>query len=213
MDEVDRLASLQDPVRRSLYEYVRGRDEPVGRDEAGKAVGIGRSLAAYHLDKLEEQGLLVTTYRRPGGRDGPGAGRPAKLYAPADEEVAVSVPPRDYEFLARMLVGAAEGDLSGRTGGALRDIAGDAGRQAGSERETDVESTLRARGYEPARDDDGTLRLRNCPFHALAGEHRDLVCGMNLAFMEGLLDGMDSDDLEARLEPEPGRCCVTLRPR
>jgi predicted ArsR family transcriptional regulator len=212
MDDVDRVASLRDPVRRRLYEYVRGRDEPVGRDEAGKAVGIGRSLAAYHLDKLEEQGLLVTTYRRPEGRDGPGAGRPAKLYAPAEEEVAVSVPPRDYEFLARMLVGAAEGDSSERTGQALREVAGNAGRQAGEGR-GDVESELRARGYEPAREEDGSLCLRNCPFHALAADHRDVVCGMNQAFIEGLLDGMGSDDFEASLEPQPGRCCVALRPR
>jgi predicted ArsR family transcriptional regulator len=212
MDDLDRIASLQDPVRRRLYEYVRGRGGPVGREEAGRAVGIGRSLAAYHLDKLEEQGLLVTTYRRPDGRDGPGAGRPAKLYAPAEQEVTVSVPPRDYEFLARMLVGAAEDDQGGRAGQALREVAAGAGRQAG-EGKRDVEAALRTRGYEPAREEDGSVCLRNCPFHALAVDHRDVVCDMNLAFMAGLLEGMEREDLEASFEPRPGRCCVTLRPR
>lgn len=102
------LSSLDDRVRGRLYEFVSGRAEPVGRDEAAAAVGIGRALAVYHLDKLVESGLLTVTYQRLGGRSGPGAGRPAKLYATSDREFAVSVPPRDYELAAQLLARAVE---------------------------------------------------------------------------------------------------------
>jgi len=73
------VGGLDDPVRRRLYVYVTGRGEAVGRDEAAGALGIGRPLAAYHLDKLVDLGLLTASYQRPKGRRGPGAGRPAKL--------------------------------------------------------------------------------------------------------------------------------------
>ena len=83
------LSTLDDPVRRRLYEVVTRQDGPVGRDEAASAAGIGRALAVYHLDKLVESGLLTAFYQRPPGRSGPGAGRPAKLYARSDREFAV----------------------------------------------------------------------------------------------------------------------------
>ena len=89
---------------------------PVGRDEAAAAAGIGRALAVYHLDKLVESGLLTASYQRPPGRSGPGAGRPAKLYARSGREFAVTVPPREYELAARLLVQAVEADPSGAAG-------------------------------------------------------------------------------------------------
>jgi predicted ArsR family transcriptional regulator len=210
MDDVARVAVLEEPVRRRLYEYVRERAEPVGREEAGEAVGIARSLAAYHLDKLAEQGLLSTTYARPEGRGGPGAGRPAKLYAPAEEEVAVNLPARDYELAARLLVEAAEEDSTGSARAALDQVARRAGSEAGGT--GDLVAALRERGYEPVTDEDGTIRLRNCPFHRLAQDHRDVVCEMNLGFLEGMLEGHEEQGYTASLEPQPGLCCVAIRP-
>ncbi|MDQ3641298.1 MAG: helix-turn-helix domain-containing protein, partial [Actinomycetota bacterium] len=74
------LAALGDPLRRRLYRFVGGQDHPVGRDEAAAGVGISRSTAAFHLDRLVDDGLLDAEFRRLTGRRGPGAGRPAKLY-------------------------------------------------------------------------------------------------------------------------------------
>ncbi|TQM55241.1 helix-turn-helix domain-containing protein, partial [Halopolyspora algeriensis] len=125
--ELAGLSSLEDPVRRRLYEYVGEHDEPVSRDQAATAAEVGRTLAAYHLDKLVEAGLLATTYQRPAGRGGPGAGRPAKLYTRAEQELAVSVPPRDYELLARLLVESAEHDTSGAVRVAIDETAREAG--------------------------------------------------------------------------------------
>src|SRR5580698_6042301 len=117
------LSSLEDPVRRRLYEFVSRSVQPVGRDEAAAAMGIGRPLAAYHLDKLAALGLLTASYRRPAGRGGPGAGRPAKVYARSGSEFSVTVPPREYELAARLLVAAVEADQGGCARAALRDAA------------------------------------------------------------------------------------------
>ena len=70
-------------------------------------------------------------------------------------------------------------------------------------------TVLAARGYEP-RIEDGALRLVNCPFHALSEHYPALVCGMNLALLEGLLE--DADGLRARMDPRPGQCCVAIQP-
>jgi predicted ArsR family transcriptional regulator len=212
-DNVSRLAVLDEPIRRRLFDYVRGSPGPVGREQAAEAVGIGRSLAAYHLDKLADQGLLTTTHRRPDGRGGPGAGRPAKLYAAGDAELTVSVPARDYELAARLLLEAAQADRSTESRLTRHAVAARAGRQLGEGLRSDasLDAALASRGYEPFEDEPGVIRLANCPFRRLAAEDRDVVCGMNQAYLEGLLEGLGRDDLTASLEPAPGRCCVAVR--
>ena len=107
------LSNLVDPVRRHLYEYVTSRSGPVTREEAAAAVGIGRTLAAYHLDKLAEAGLVEAGYARPEGRAGPGAGRPAKHYVRGDRELSVSVPARSYLLMASVLAEAVAADANG----------------------------------------------------------------------------------------------------
>src|SRR5580700_11522532 len=149
MTDLASLSSLDDPVRRRLYEVVRERTEPVGRDEAAAAAGVGRALAVYHLDKLVESGLLTARYQRPPGRSGPGAGRPAKLYTRSGREFAVSVPPREYELAARLLVQAVESDLTGRSQDALVDAARRLGVEIGSRFRGDLTAALAGQGYEP----------------------------------------------------------------
>src|SRR4051812_26324948 len=132
-DALSALTALGEPVRRRLYDFVSARTAPVGRDEAAAGVGIGRSLAAYHLDKLADEGLLTVAYERPAGRKGPGAGRPAKLYARSEGEVTASVPPRDYGLAAMLLAEAAAGDTSGATERALEQAAERLGRELAGE--------------------------------------------------------------------------------
>jgi predicted ArsR family transcriptional regulator len=214
------LSSLDDPVRRSLYEFVARCAEPVGRDEAAAAAGIGRPLAAYHLHKLVGLGLLTASYQRLAGRTGPGAGRPAKVYARSAREFAVTVPAREYELAARLLAVAVESDPGGTSRAALHDAAqqfgaclGKRSQPAGPEEEgarQAAEAALRDHGFEPARDEDGTIRLRNCPFHHLAAQHTAIVCGMNLALIEGLVAGLGASGLHPALDPRPGSCCVAI---
>jgi predicted ArsR family transcriptional regulator len=204
------LASLDEPVRRRLYEYVSDQDRPVSREEAATAAGIARTLAAYHLDKLAGAGLLVTAYQRPAGRAGPGAGRPAKLYRQAGRELAVSVPPRAYELLARLLAEAAESDTTGRVRATLNEVAYNLGRQLGTEADGDLIAALHGQGYQPRASAEGALELRNCPFHRLASEHQELVCDLNLRLIEGVITGSAHPRARAVLSPRPGRCCVVV---
>jgi predicted ArsR family transcriptional regulator len=209
------LSSLDDPLRRRLYEVVTSHPGPVSRDEAASEAGIGRALAVYHLDKLVESGLLTASYQRPPGRRGPGAGRPAKVYARSDREFAVTVPPREYELAARLLVQAVEADPSDRSRAVLAGAARRLGTELGGafERdagERDVKDMLTQQGYEPCGGADGVIRLRNCPFHQLTEQHREVVCGMNLALVEGLVDGLGAGGLRPVLDPQPGHCCVAI---
>src|SRR5579864_6002297 len=128
------LSNLADPVRRRLYEYVASQDRPVGRDQAAGAARIGRTLAAYHLDKLAEQKLLTVSYERLGKRRGQGGGRPAKLYSRPPRELMVSVPPRDYLLAGRLLVATAARDANGSTREALAETARALGAEAGTAR-------------------------------------------------------------------------------
>ena len=176
------------------------RRERVGRDEAAAATGVGRPLAAYHLDRLVGLGLLTADYQRAAGRRGPGAGRPAKVYARSDREFAVTVPPREYELAARLLAQAVEADPSGAALAGLRRAARELGAglaQAGPPGAAPAGGDMRAmgealdaHGFEPAADQDGNLRLRNCPFRQLAVRHPDVVCAMNLALIEGVAAGI-----------------------
>ncbi|EHN11623.1 putativetranscriptional regulator [Patulibacter medicamentivorans] len=210
LDAIAALGGLADPVRRRLYEAVAGSPTPIGRGEAADAAGITRTLAAYHLDRLAKDGLLVVSYARRSGRSGPGAGRPAKLYARAEAEFAATAPPRDYGLAALLLAEAAAGDATGTTGRALRAAAEQLGRELADAdpAPATVEDALRSRGYEPY-DDDGTLRLRNCPFHAAAQRHPDVVCAMNLALLDGLASGL-ACPAQPQLDPGPDRCCVAI---
>jgi predicted ArsR family transcriptional regulator len=206
-DPISELSSLDDPVRRRLYDVVGARDEPMARDDAAAAAGISRTLAAYHLDKLADAGLLTTSYARPAGRGGPGAGRPAKRYARARRELSVSVPPRDYALLAEVLAEAVTTDGSGAVRKAVAAAAHAAGRSAGG---PDLTAALHACGYEPSATGEGCVELRNCPFHRLAEQHTELVCGLNLHLVRGLLEASGQPPGRAVLAPRPDRCCVFL---
>ncbi|MEV1055497.1 helix-turn-helix domain-containing protein [Streptomyces sp. NPDC049887] len=198
----DVLGVLSDPVRRRLYRYVAAAPKEVGRDAAAEAARVSRSLAAFHLDKLVEAGLLAVSFRRLSGRTGPGAGRPAKLYRRAEGEHAVSVPPRSYDAAGRLLAEVLDNAGLDRE---LQAAARAAGAAQPDARADDVVAALRARGYQPFWDE-GTLRLRNCPFRALAAEFPALICGMNLALVEGLAP----EQWSPTMDPCPGGCCVAL---
>ncbi len=221
-DPVAALAELEEPRRRRLYEHVIASDDAVGRDAAASALGISRALAAFHLDRLVAAGLLEVEYRRLTGRSGPGAGRPAKLYRRTTREVSASYPPRDYVRAAELLAETIErqGDpgaalaaetarARGRDAGTRARPAGGGDRQRPARLRTLLEDTLRESAFEPVVDtSDASIRLRNCPFHALVATHRQLTCGMNVAWAQGLLDGLGETGLVAELAPTDGYCCV-----
>jgi predicted ArsR family transcriptional regulator len=221
-----RLATLDEPIRRRIYELVRRARRPMSREEVAVEVGISRKLAAFHLDKLLDRGLLKTHYARPAGRSGPGAGRSAKYYEPSDVEIDVSIPARRYDLAGELLLQAVSSGTPGEaaTDAALR-VARDRGLQLGeTERVTRklralgperamtvAREILEELGFEPYSDARGELALRNCPFHSLARLAPDLMCAMNQAFIDGMLRGLGNTTVESVLACKAGDCCVTLR--
>jgi predicted ArsR family transcriptional regulator len=218
------VSSLAEPQRRALYRYVVDRGDAVSKDEAATALGVARSVAAFHLDRLVADGLLSTEFRRLSGRQGPGAGRPAKLYRRAEREVSVSLPARQYDLAAGLLASAV--DQSTRSGipvaKALTRVAKRRGRELGQRARAEagkrpsrralvaaVLDVLGDQGYEP-RQRGAEIVLANCPFHALVDQQRDLVCGMNRDFLGGMADAVGDGVMTARLAPSDGNCCVRL---
>ena len=225
--DLDAIGALAEPSRRALYDYVTGRRTWVSREDAADGVGLQRGIAAHHLDRLAADGLLEVDYQRQGSRSGPGAGRPAKVYRRSPGERGVSLPPRRYDLAGRLLAEAADRsrvdgtpieqaidraarDEGHRIGAAARRALGRRTRTAA--RRDGVVDQLRLRGFEPETRDDGVVVLHNCPFHLLAKEHTELVCGMNLCMRRGVLAEVGDTGLDARLEPTEGTCCVRLRP-
>jgi predicted ArsR family transcriptional regulator len=223
-DPVAGVAALGDPVRRALYDFIATSAEAVSRERAAAEVGIQKSLAAFHLDKLVEEGLLEFEFRRLTGRTGPGAGRPAKLYRRADRHIEVSLPPREYDIAGMLLASAIDGaETSGRTvrkelqraahafGRSLGEatVARAGSRASKARQRAALMDVLGEHGFEP-RLVDGDIVLSNCPFHSLARQYTDLVCGMNLHLLKGVRSVLKvgDRDLQPRLEPEPGQCCV-----
>jgi predicted ArsR family transcriptional regulator len=221
---VTAIAALAEPARRALYGYVVAQAGPVNRDQAAAGAGVARHVAKFHLDKLVEDGLLDVDYARPPGRGGPGAGRPAKLYRRSSRQVAVSLPPRDYEVAGRLLARAvttAEREQI-PVAVALRDAARDLGHSLGHRVRQEAgynpdrtrlvaaaTGVLSDNGYEPRIERRG-ISLVNCPFHTLARDYTDLICEMNLQLLTGLVERLEDSGLEAWLDPAPGRCCVRL---
>ena len=219
------IAALDDDVRGALYACVRGAAAPVTREAAAEAVGISRKLAAFHLDKLVEAGLLEAGTEP---RSTPRVGRAPKVYRPAREPIAVCVPPRDPGLLAEVLLDALVSRAGSESGtAAAARVAEERGRargraerdrlrpgRLGAERAVTIESRLlEEQGFEPQRCGP-TVWLRNCPFHPLAAEHPQVVCGLNRAFVHGMLAGLQAEHaVAAVLEPRAGACCVELRPR
>lgn len=210
------IGALADDTRRALYEYVVAQPEPVGREQAATALGLRPHTVAFHLDRLVEEGLLEVEFRRLTGRSGPGAGRPSKLYRRADRHIEVSLPPRHYDLLGDILAAAVTLSADGEPmSDALREAAYAQGVELGHEgREQDQSGSpealmhvLRTQGFEPQLQGDDIV-LTNCPFDSLAKKHTDLVCGVNVDFVQGVADGVGCACARARLEPEPGYCCV-----
>lgn len=217
-------AMLADDLRRRMYAFIRRADGPVSRDDAAAAVGISRKLAAFHLDKLVEAGLLRATYVRPAGLARPG--RSPKAYLPASVDVQVSIPQREHATLAGILIDAVTSTAPAEDArhAALR-VAAERGRDLGTaERDrirpgrlgaeralTFATGTLERYGFEPARAEPTRVWLRNCPFQPLAAHAPELVCRINRAFLAGFLDGLGASALTAVLLPRPDGCCVELR--
>jgi len=223
MDAADftAVALLAEPTRQRLYLYLRERREPVGREEAARHTGVKPRLAAFHLDRMADAGLLDVEYRRLSGRVGPGAGRPAKVYSVSSRSFSVQIPQTRYSLAASMMATALSADGPPADGAeSLRDVASAVGKSLGGEirrqartkgaRQEAVHNKLKQLGYEPQVQESGEWTMRNCIFSELSASHRELVCPMNAAFVAGLLGGAHLRSLRVERQTARPGCCVQL---
>ena len=223
LDAVRAVAALDDPQRARLYRVVREAGTPVTREEAARRVGISRKLAAFHLDRLVDAGLLEGSCDRPAAVAAR-VGRTPKRYRVSDVEVEVSVPERHYDVVGEILVDALSRARPDETPtDAVDRVAYERGHRLGAdvhttrglgrlgpERATTVVVELLATlGFEPASTE-GRVVQRNCPFRRLAQRSPALVCGINRCLVQGVLDGLGTSRLAAALSPADGRCCVVV---
>jgi predicted ArsR family transcriptional regulator len=235
-EQASGVGALAEPARRELYLFVAAQSGLVSREQAAAGVGLPLHSVKFHLDRLVDEGLLETEFRRLTGRTGPGAGRPSKLYRRSGREFSVSLPQRRYDLAGTVLAAALEQSISAGTAPteAVREAALDRGRRiardtvavdAGADTSGDraagtraagsagdlgrVATVLDGCGFEP-RIEGEEMCLANCPFDRLAGEHTDLVCGMNLALVDGVLDGLGVASVTTELVPHSELCCVRL---
>ena len=203
-------AVLADPIRRALYDWIRRAENSVTVDQAARSLGLARSTAGFHLDRLVREGALVVEHRKPAGRAGPGSGRPAKFYSPAVGELTVSFPPRAYELVGDLLASGIEAALADDrpVNEALQEVATRRGRQLGADA-GNLHAALRTTGYEPVAQGED-FEFTNCPFHRLAQSHTSLVCGVNGALLNGVIEGCGATGFEVRAAAEGSPCCARI---
>lgn len=221
--QIASVSTLDDPVRAEIFVHVARAGESVTRDQAAKALGVTRRTAAFHLDKLAEAGLVDVSFKRVTRRTGPGAGRSSKLYRRSDRRFDVSIPARNYELMARLLASAVQRTEAIAPALLIEPQARAFGNSKGAAARNQVGSRssrkrllailideLTRLGFEPFATRNGTLRLRNCPYHDMARENANFVCSVNLALMQGIVEGLDLVGVSPALEPKDGMCCVAF---
>jgi predicted ArsR family transcriptional regulator len=219
---IEVVAALRDPTRRRLYRYIERQPSAVSRDEAARELRMSRALAAFHLDKLVGVGLLRPEYRRLSGRTGPGAGRTSKLYRRSGRLFELSLPERRFDLLARLLAESATStdpqtsttaraheygrSLGSRARGRLR------GRRTPDRLLKCVEDVAEELGFDPYRDPEGAVRLRNCPFDPLSRTYTPLICGAAQALLTGVVEGLGAGGITVTREMQPEQCCGIVQP-
>jgi predicted ArsR family transcriptional regulator len=219
--QIEALTVLREPTRYRLYEYVCRQPAAVSRQQAAEAVGVSRSVAAFHLDELVEAGLLRPEYRRLTARSGPGAGRPSKMYRRSRHEVSLMLPDRNHEllagFLAQSLPSVPDGLLPSDSASAYGRSLGARARRRISSGSTGnrllacVESVLERLGFEPYRIGRDELRCRNCPFAPLSRRYPRVVCGVSVSLVSGVVEGVGASDVLVTRRERPNECCVVAR--
>lgn len=203
--DADHHAALASPVRRRVIAVLQDATGPLTAAELGAELGLHVTTVRFHLEQLEQAGLVA----RESGRE-PRRGRPSVRYhATAADPVGA----RDH--LIRVLSEAVAGNRS-TAADALA-----AGRRwaEGIDTRVDDAGTAITReftrlGFEPEPDGE-VIRLRGCPFRAAAREHPEVICNVHLGLAQRLADLQTSAGFEVGLLPfvEPELCLLTLKGR
>jgi predicted ArsR family transcriptional regulator len=193
---------------------LRSATAPVGVPDLAAALGLHATTVRFHLEVLEQAGLVRRSsdrVRRPG--------RPPQLY----EAVVAPVVEEPNQWLAEVLVTELASDAV--TGAERAEQAGmrwaeqqlPVDAAASWEQATgQVEALFQRMGFAPTVSDDERqrhLELRACPFREVARAHPRIVCSIHLGLLREALrrSGVPRAD-EAQLRPfvEPELCVADL---
>lgn len=183
------------------------------------------SAVRIHLTRLQNAGLIVSKAQSQRGV----VGRPQLVYLPNPTTTNLTLPPRNFELLARMALEftltSAGADLPAEEfatswGSAyIRD-----GGQAGArlplpEALSALVDELRGMGGSPTlaklNGDGYALVEHNCLFGDVSSYYEPLVCSLHQAAMQGMLQELCTDAFEwtrrETLAAGADRCRVTIR--
>lgn len=208
------LASIS---RIAVLEALRRAEGPMVVRELAAQMGLHDNTVRKHLDLLVESGFATRV------RDGTARrGRPRYVYAAVPEPSPAEAPLRNYRLLASVFAEylydrddrqAAAEEAGRRFGARSVDEPGDGDDPPAVER---VVQLLDDIGFRPELAADGSeIRLRHCPFHELARDRPEVVCGIHLGLIRGALEQLGATEETVRLVPfvTPTLCVVQIGPR
>jgi predicted ArsR family transcriptional regulator len=227
---MDWLEAVGDQDLRAAYSVVLAHPRPVTADELAASQGIHRNVARSRLERLADAGLLTRASERRTGRAGPGAGRPAKTYAPAPEPRPIEFPERHRDKLLALVIDSlprnARRERLRALGAAFADELLDVVRlrpvktlAAGAERMCEA---VRQLGFHAAvaevRDGVAVIETATCPLRSLVrhtSAAAELDRGMWAQLAARSLDGFDPSRIGCETDSchGTGACRVTLTVR
>lgn len=221
----DLTSALGDPTRRAVYIAIRESTGSMSTAGIAELFDIHPNVARHHLDKLAGDGYLDVTHRRPNGRTGPGAGRPAKYYAVSSKQIDVHFPTHRHDVLSDMLVRIIDRiapddirEVAEAVGAEVgRELAGEIGSPDDTGYEGAVKAVVRAMtgiGFGVSSDVAGQrLLMSHCPFGETAAAHPEVVCSLDRGMVRGLMGSLEHA-CEPILHPAASsdRDCVTEVP-
>ncbi len=219
----DITSALGDPTRRAIYIAVREAAGPLTSADIAELFDLHPNVARHHLDKLALDGYLEIDRRRPAGKSGPGAGRPAKCYSPSGKAIDLHFPARRHVLLVDLLVRIVERSGAGNVSAIAESVGREYGReladQIGSPDDEEYGTAVKAiakamtgLGFVMSADPvAGRLLTSSCPFGEAANDHPEVVCSLDKGLVSGLFEGM-SRPCELELHPDPKHNCVTVVP-
>jgi predicted ArsR family transcriptional regulator len=214
--------ALGEETRFSIFCEIAQSDTPLTVKDLVAIFGMHHSAIRIHLNRLEDAGLIVSQKRHTKGA----VGRPQLAFLPNPRVQEISLPPRNYQFLASLALdyAAREGlDLeqaeefaSGWGRIFVREHRGE-GKQPFCDGLSTLCEELRALGGSAewvTENGAGTYYLKeyNCPFAEMSAEHDALICKLHQSVAEGILsetvdDGFTWEQLESMRTGDPH--CLT----
>lgn len=195
--------------RAHILETLREEGSALSLAQLAEMTGLHPNTLRGHLDELVSAGTVRRTRAPVEGR-----GRPAWLYVADGPDPA---PGSEYAGLAAALaIGLERTSVAPRAAAEAagwewgRDLAGQTPDETDSRRR--VRLVLERLGFAPRDDRQATVRLTRCPLLQTARAHPEVVCGVHLGIVQGVLAESGADPGTAALHPfaEPGACVLTL---